>query len=438
MNRTVYLTVGLTLILLLAGCSTPPESTPTSTTTHNHTHTSTTPSTTTATQSPDAQPLPAQVRATHTDALRTAGSFAATSTITLRQQNGMSETSFTTTTKYTVNVTQNRSQKVERGGLMTDVTTVYTNSTGTYKQTKDSESTSMAEASYEKATPPYDDSVLADVQPVNRTEAMGANWLIGLNRTAYTKTNTTTYNGVEVTVYRGTGLAALPQEFAGESLGTDSNTSVNKATAVVMVDTDGIVRYQQFMLNVSRDDQQSMTIKATHTVSTVGDTPVTPPTWLPYAQNASEENDDDYSFSDASVEVTQATGHVTDKKHIDRVNLTLSLDAYGDANSVALNNSSFELDVDGAETTVTQADAAVEFTVVADDDQSLTDRLTLNSENDQLRVTLDLTQINTVPVLEAGDWVSVSVRTGTDEQDTMYASIPESIADGVDMIQLDS
>lgn len=289
MNRTHLGVLCLTALLILAGCTALPNSNSTTTTTEPSTtpsptttpHTSTTPPATTTTLTTTSTPTPTTTNPfgtnlthTHNTTVRTASGLRAHTTINLSSTDDSGTTGYTTQKTFAVNFTTDRARMHRTGGTTNSTSDVYTNATARYKRTINSPY-APDKTLYEKTTPPY--SRFPDIQPVT-THAVGTRFLRGITPSAYTKTGTTTWQSHTVTIYRGTGAAALPT-----TVSTFINTE--NATVTLYVDATGIVRHIHIQATTTTDGTTTH-YELTHNITHVGPTPVAPPTWLSAAENA--------------------------------------------------------------------------------------------------------------------------------------------------------
>lgn len=279
MNRTQLSVLCLTALLVLAGCNTLPTTSSPTTSPHPTTSSSTTIAleTTTTTPTPNTHPFRSNVSATHNTTVRDARGIRAVTTLNMTTTYESGTTALTGRKIFAVNFTTQRAIMSSAGGTAIQ-STVYETPAARYKRIPNTSSTPNHPV-YKKATPPYDTTSPA-IQPVTRN-ALGIQWLQGINQSVYTQTRTTTWRTHEVTVYRGTGVEALPTTFRKFTVNATNTT----ANVTLLIDPAGIVRHTHIELTYTYNNATTHTV-AMHNVTHVGPTPVTPPKWLPAAENA--------------------------------------------------------------------------------------------------------------------------------------------------------
>ena len=93
----------------------------------------------------------------------------------------------------------------------------------------------------------------------------------------FTRVGTETYDGVEVTRYEAIGREVTDIVNAGLDEGDDA--SFSRVAAAVLVDTEGVVRYQSFTFTLEQDGT-TYDAELVRVVEAVGSTTVAEPDWL--------------------------------------------------------------------------------------------------------------------------------------------------------------
>ena len=130
---------------------------------------------------------------------------------------------------------------------------------------------------YRTASPPYD----GRVQPVNESGVIDRSLLQSLGADIdWTYAGTETVDGDTVSRFEANG-SDITGFAADDAVSTNvsANGTADSASAVVLVDEDGVVRSVQYRVTTERDGRP-VTVTLSLSVSQVGDTSVAEPDWL--------------------------------------------------------------------------------------------------------------------------------------------------------------
>ncbi|WP_336359392.1 DUF7537 family lipoprotein [Haladaptatus sp. ZSTT2] len=281
MNRSVFATVLMGLVVVLAGCS--GGVTDNTTTTAGAGNDVTTTTQTTALGEPytasgdelDATTL----AAAHEAALKNAGSFTNQLNISVDTTNGTLD--LNATTRANLNDGTASQTNLLAFEEFRFESTVYTAGSSSYERTyfqsNDSEYTE-----YRQGSEPY--SNIEEAEPVDVNDAMqidivtdtvdGADW---------TQVGVEQFDGVSVTRYEAKGVESFKD--LREDIDPASNQTITNAEAVLLVDENGIARFIEIRFEVE-DDDVSGTIYLISKVTDVGSTTVAEPDWLDRAKQS--------------------------------------------------------------------------------------------------------------------------------------------------------
>ncbi|WP_332899149.1 DUF7537 family lipoprotein [Haladaptatus sp. CMSO5] len=281
MNRSVFATVLMGLVVVLAGCS--GGVTDNTTTTAGAGNDVTTTTQTTALGEPytasgdelDATTL----AAAHEAALKNAGSFTNQLNISVDTTNGSLD--LNATTRANLNDGTASQTNLLAFEEFRFESTVYTAGSSSYERTyfqsNDSEYTE-----YRQGSEPY--SNIEEAEPVDVNDAMqidivtdtvdGADW---------TQVGVEQFDGVSVTRYEAKGVESFKD--LREDIDPASNQTITNAEAVLLVDENGIARFIEIRFEVE-DDDVSGTIYLISKVTDVGSTTVAEPDWLDRAKQS--------------------------------------------------------------------------------------------------------------------------------------------------------
>jgi len=130
---------------------------------------------------------------------------------------------------------------------------------------------------YRSASPPYD----GQVRPVNESSVIDRSLLQSLGSDInWSYAGTETVDGDSVSRFEATGSEVTG--FAADnavSTNVSANGTTESASAVVLVDADGVVRSFQYSVTTERDGRP-VTVTLSLSVSDVDDTTVAEPDWL--------------------------------------------------------------------------------------------------------------------------------------------------------------
>ncbi|WP_338728863.1 hypothetical protein [Haladaptatus sp. DJG-WS-42] len=283
MNRSVFVTVLMGLVVVLAGCSggVTDETTTTGAGAGNDVTTTTTQTTTMGEPyTASGDDLDATTLAgAHEAALKNAGSFTNQLNISVDTTNGTLDLNAAT------RVNLNDGTATQTNLLAFDEfrfeSTVYTAGSSSYERTyfqsNDSEYTE-----YRQGSEPYTN--MEETEPVDVTESMqidivtdtvdGADW---------TQVGVEQFDGVSVTRYEAKGVESFRD--LREDIDPASNQTITNAQAVLLVDENGIARFIEIRFDVE-DDDVSGTIYLISTMTDVGTTTVAEPDWLDRAKQS--------------------------------------------------------------------------------------------------------------------------------------------------------
>jgi len=298
MNTRALLVVAVVVMAALAGCglggdggdatttttTTDDTATTTTTTTAEETTatTTTTAEETTATTTTTAGgggtgDLPADAAEQHERALRDAGSFAVAQELSYTNE---------TTSLLGSDIASELDLDAGRGyqngsfsfGGFASVQSSYTDGDETWER----QNSSFGGVQYSYGTAPYDAS---EPTPVNFTTVVGETVNATTSNVSYSRTGTTTVDGVEATVYEADGQQLLDELGFNASSGSFfGNATVQSASATVAIDDDGIIRLATFEIVLETEDAGRVTISFEQRVTDIGETTVEEPDWLDEAK----------------------------------------------------------------------------------------------------------------------------------------------------------
>jgi len=302
MNTRALLVVAVVAMAALAGCglggdgaatttTAPEETTATTTaeetTTEATTEETTTEETTTETTTRDGGgntgDLPSDAGERHSRALRNAGSFTVDQDLSYAND---------TTSFLSSDITSELDLDAERGyqngsfgfGGFASVQSTYTDGDRTWQR----QNSSFGGVQYSAGTAPYGPS---EPTPVNFTSVIGEAVNTTTGNVTFSRTGTTTVDGVDATVYEADGDQLIEELGFNASGGSFfSNATVEGASATVGVDGDGIIRLTTFEVVLDSEQAGEVIISFEQRVSDVGATSVEEPDWL---DEAKEQTGDD-------------------------------------------------------------------------------------------------------------------------------------------------
>ncbi len=221
------------------------------------------------------------LRERHTGGLREAGSFNATRTVTISSNDTSTPfSSFSLTSEYAVDFERNRS--IERSSLF-GTTVTYTAANGTtYRKQSFSADAPPEQASYTVSAP--GEGGFLSVDPVNVTEAIGADAFVVGENVTYEAVGTETREGVSVTRYEADGIESLTGDgLLGNGTIEGENASIERFTATLLVDGEGVVRHSEWHVEfVDTANATAYELGIRHDVSAVGEVSIAEPGWLRY------------------------------------------------------------------------------------------------------------------------------------------------------------
>lgn len=229
----------------------------------------------------------------HRQALREAGTFNATETISLASNSSGMAGGFSLTYEYAVDLDRDRA--IRRSSTLGE-TVRYTAGNTTYERS----TVGGTEPIYEVTNHSEDSGGLFSVSPVNVTEAIGAVY-VPVDAVEFRYVGEGSFEGTTVKRYEASGTDAVgslatllgsgnaTEAAEGSGLVLDAvDAGLQSFSATMLVDREGVVRLVEWELTLSDGDLGlRSTIAVRHVVTDVGTATVEPPGWLDEARERS-------------------------------------------------------------------------------------------------------------------------------------------------------
>ena len=240
------------------------------------------------------------LRAAHTDALHEAGSFAATTNVTLRSDDGAVTVNRTARVDFAANRSLATSRLDGRVGEAGHAEVATYTGNGTTARRVHLAGDDGELVRYDAARAPYDGGLLA-VSPVDGTaRANGDLVAIAVEEVDWVQRGVERHDGGWVTRYEATGAGNVSDVGAMVATGvTDAelertglsadDVEPDEVEATLLVSPDGVVRRLALTVVATGDDGETRTLTLTVSTDGVGSTDVQRPAWY---DEATEDLDD--------------------------------------------------------------------------------------------------------------------------------------------------